>query len=255
MQAAPRIATKAKVFKLKNRNLFMLKQDLISRNPLRSVENPAGNIIAEGEFGGVLSRAGVGKTALVVQLALNSMLRGTEVLHISLNDSIEKVTLWYREQFQNLAGECNVAERQELWEAILPYRFIMTFRVTKFSVPKLEERLTDLMEQDVFHPSTIMIDGLVFDEAGIAQLQELKTLAVKYRLQMWFTVHTHREEDTTSAGIPVRLVSALDLFDVALELKPQGAEVHIIALKGPRIKGSDTKLSLDPATMLIKDSL
>ena len=60
----------------------------------------------------------------------------------------------------NIAASFNAAEIKDYWEKIQPYRFIMTFKVESFSVPKLEERLTDLMEQNIFKPHTVIIDGL-----------------------------------------------------------------------------------------------
>ena len=50
----------------------------------------------------MLARAGVGKTAILVQLALNTLLKGKNVLHISLNDPVKKVGLWYKEVFRHL---------------------------------------------------------------------------------------------------------------------------------------------------------
>ena len=55
---------------------------------------------------------------------------------------------------------------KDYWDKIQPYRFIMTFKVEGFSAPKLEERLTDLMEQNIFKPHTVIIDGFKFDDAG-----------------------------------------------------------------------------------------
>jgi hypothetical protein len=59
----------------------------------------------------------------------------------------------------------------QLWDAILPHRFIMTFKVEGFSVPKLEERLTDLTEQGIFFPNMIILDGLPFTENVRSLLQ------------------------------------------------------------------------------------
>jgi ATP/maltotriose-dependent transcriptional regulator MalT len=42
----------------------------------------------------VLAPAGVGKTAFLVQLALNAMLQEKNVLHISLDEPVTKVSLW-----------------------------------------------------------------------------------------------------------------------------------------------------------------
>ena len=62
----------------------MLKQDLILRNPLRLLGKENEDIIRPGNFGAVLARHGVGKTAMVIQLSLNSLLQQKNVLHISL---------------------------------------------------------------------------------------------------------------------------------------------------------------------------
>ena len=97
----------------------------------------------------VLARAGVGKTAIMVN-SLETPLRGKNVLHISLSDPVNKVSLWYKEVFHNLADQYNAQQIDQLWESILHHRFIMTFKVEGFSVPKLEERLADLRNRTFF---------------------------------------------------------------------------------------------------------
>ena len=92
----------------------MLKQDLTLRNPLRLLGENTEDNLAEGGFGAVLARAGVGKTALTVQIALNSLLKSHNVLHISLNDPVNKVTLWYKEVFKSLAGQYNLKQINQL---------------------------------------------------------------------------------------------------------------------------------------------
>ena len=196
----------------------------------------------------------MGKTALVVQLALDSMLREKNVLHISLQDPIEKVTLWYRELFRNLIREYNAEQIHDLWDTILHCRFIMTFKIAGFSVPKLEERLADLTEQNIFTPSMIIIDGFSFSESEYSQLTGLKERAQRCGMRMWFTVHIHRDESFGPDGFPVRLSEIADLFDVALALKPTDSEIRIEALKGGEPGIPDTRLFLDPATMLIKEN-
>lgn len=232
----------------------MLKNDLIFRNPLRVMQKDESvDTLAEGGFGAVLARAGVGKTALLVQMALNSMLRGKKVLHISLNDPVNKVNLWYEEVFSHIARQYAVKQANELWNTLLPHRFIMTFRVEGFSVPKLEERLTDLTAQNIFTPHMIIIDGFPFNESTRVQLSELKDLANKHGCHMWFTVRTHRDEATDSSGMPRQLDSVADLFEMIIQLQPDGKEIHIRALKGREKEADESILFLDPSTMLITD--
>ncbi len=53
----------------------MIKKDVILYNPLRLIGYETEDIIPEGGFGAVLARAGVGKTAFLVQIAISTLLR------------------------------------------------------------------------------------------------------------------------------------------------------------------------------------
>ncbi|MBN2516494.1 MAG: cytoplasmic protein [Deltaproteobacteria bacterium] len=243
----------ARIINMKDRNLDMLKKDILLTSPFRLLEQDIDTKISEGGFGTVLSRAGVGKTAFLVQLALYNMLQGNNVLHISLSDSVGKVGLRYKELFQNLTKHYNVQQINELWETTLPHRFIMTFRVDSFNVPRIEERLTDITEQGIFHPRMTIIDGLHFDESVRQSLVDLKALAMKHSFHVWFSITTHRHEDRNPDDMPPSLSHVADLFDVALDLQPEGKEIHIRALKSVSETSEHPPLFLDPSTMLIQE--
>ena len=139
----------------------MIKNEIIARNPLINLGYGNEYILNDGGLGAVLAHAGVGKTALLVQVALHAMTHEQPVLHVSLNDAVSKVDIWYRELFHDIAGKYDSADMRGFWERTLVYRFIMTFKVEGFSAPRLEERLTDLMQQNIFKPHTVIIDGLI----------------------------------------------------------------------------------------------
>jgi AAA domain len=240
----------ATVIDIRQRNIMMLKKDLILRNPLKFVGDATDDILPEGGLGAILAPAGIGKTALLVQLALNAMLRNKKVLHISLGDPINKVDLWYRELFQDLARRYEVQQVNTLWESIQLNRFIMTFKAEGFSVPKLMERVTDLEVQNIFSPQVVIIDGFPFGDSGRDPIAELKEVSKKTGVRIWFTVHTHRHKKPEADGMPVLLLHVADLFDLVLQLKAEGSEIHIQTLKGTPASSS---LRLDPATMLIRD--
>ncbi|HOG10988.1 MAG TPA: AAA family ATPase [Smithella sp.] len=242
------------IIHLTYKDIVMIKKEMIYRNPLVKLGYDNEDILSTGGFGAVLAYAGVGKTALLVQLALNMMLREHSVLHVSLNDAVSKVDLWYQEIFHDIAEKFGIAEVNEYWDKIQPYRFIMTFKVEGFSAPKLEERLTDLMEQNIFKPHTVIIDGFRFDEAGRGQLVQLKELAGKYSMGLWFTVHTHRHEPPQENGLPLSFLHIADLFEVIVQLATKGDEVYITSVKGQPKNSAQNDLLLDPATMLIKES-
>ncbi len=242
-------APKADVIFLRERSLAMLKNDLMVRNPLRLLQGDRDEILAPGQFGAVLARPGVGKTALMVQLALDTLLRGKNVLHISLKEPIGKVTLWYKQVFKLLASEYNEPRADQLWETILPHRFIMTFKVEGFSVPKLSERLTDLTAQSIFAPDVMLIDGLPFDAQMGPTLEELKNLASSLQVSVWFTITTHREDKPDPGGLPPQFARIQDSFAVALALTPSKDTIEVDILKGD-CKGKPA-LVLDPRTLLI----
>ncbi|GAB6908935.1 conserved hypothetical protein [Desulfosarcina cetonica] len=243
---------RSRIIQLRERNLKMLKNDLILRNPLRLMGRENESILPEGGFGAVLARAGVGKTALIVQVALNTMLQQKNVLHVSLNDPVEKVNLWYQEVLNGLAHQYHVRQIKELWESIQMNRFIMTFKVEGFSVPKLEERVKDLTEQQIFNPHMVIIDGLPFDDSLKTPLADLKTFSVKDRLHLWFTVTTHRHEAPGESGLPIQLEPVADLFDTVIQLQPDEKKIHIRCLKGGMGDDPANPHLLDPSTMLIQ---
>lgn len=231
----------------------MIINDLILRNPLRLLSGEEDRQLQAGEMGAVLARAGVGKTAFLVQLALNGLLRDKKVLHISLDDPVNKVSLWYEEVFRHIAEQYQVTPANEIWETILPHRFIMTFRVEGFSVPKLEERLTDLTAQNIFKPNLVIIDGLPFDDHDMSLLEDFKRFAETGDFPVWVTVRTHRHDEVDVSGLPVNFVDAMDFFDAVIQLKPVGEKIHVRAIKGASMGQEPPSLLLDPESFLVTD--
>jgi len=236
------------VIHIKERNFRMLKNDLIVKNPLMGIAANGEDILPKNGFGAVLARAGVGKTSLLVQLALYNQLKGKNVLHISLNDPVAKVSLWYDEVFRNISHQYGIKQMNRLWESILPHRFIMTFKASGFNVAQFEERLSDLSDQDIFIPQMVIIDGLSFDKPVRDTISELKALATHRNMSIWFTVQTHRDDTAES---PVQLKDTFDQFDVIIQLQPAEKEIHLQVLKGSGSSKSDPNLILDPSTMLV----
>jgi hypothetical protein len=222
------------------------------RNPFRLLGEEAGQHLEPGQLGAVLARAGVGKTAFLVQLALAGLLRDKKVLHISINDPVNKVTLWYDEVFRHITDQYQdqEASAHEIWEAIAPHRLIMTFKVEGFSVPKLQERLTDLTSQNIFSPDIVIIDGLPVDGQDTAILNELKALSSSGGYPIWVTVLTHRHDETDASGLPAKLSDAVDCFDAVIQLQPEKDKIHVRAVKGTAEIRSDGVL-LDPESHLI----
>lgn len=241
---------------LKERYISMLKNDMVFNHPLRSLGNETDDILPAGGFGAVLARAGIGKTSILVQLALDSMLRETKVLHISLDDPVKKVCLWYEEIFRNISKQSRVGEPERLWDSILPRRLVMTFNVDSFSVPKFRERLEDLIVQNIFTPGMMMVDGFPFDEAGKRMLPELKEFAKEHAMGVWFAIRIQRHEVVSDPNeIPDPFKDVAHLFDTIFQLRPEGKQIHLNVVKTKKdgSRDADSALVLDPSTMLVGD--
>jgi hypothetical protein len=233
----------------------MLKKELILKDPLKCLGYETEEGVSNGGFGAVIARAGVGKTAFLVQIAISTLLKGNNVLHISVKDPVEKVSLWYREMFQNITKPYAAKQASQLWEELLGHRFIMTFESEGFDFKKLKKRVAELRTQSIFTPQTIVIDGAVFDSALLPDLVALKHLARANRETIWFSIRTHRHEALDPASLIQPPEGGSDtLFDIVIQLIPEKERIRIKSVTAGH-KGSDagSKLFLDPSTMLIQE--
>jgi hypothetical protein len=219
-------------------------------NPLSHLGFASEDIVQPGDLGAICARAGIGKTSFVVQVATFAMARGKKVLHISLDEPVTKINLWYGEVFTPLAAKNDIAMPNQAWEKILPNRLIMTLQLDGFSVPRLEERLADLIEQNIFKPETVVVDGFPFP-TDRGMLEDLKGLAAKMGMNVWFTVVTHRHEQPLPDGMPLQLDGIQDLFATIIQMVPDQKSVNLNVLKGECENTLTEPLYVDPVTMLI----
>lgn len=235
----------------------MQKHTLMLRDPLKMIGGSAAESIENGGFAAILARAGVGKTALLVQLALHAMAGGKNVLHISTEDPVDKVNLWYQEVFHRLTQSDNTSQVEKIWDQLLHNRFIMTFETETFNLDKVQKRISELMANGIFQPRLVMIDGFVLDETSRPQLNGLKDLAATSEMTFWFTVRTHRDEPVDSSGMAASFAPFAGLFDLMLQLYPEKDRVYLkrLALAAEQDRQDTTaELYLDPSTLLVSDS-
>lgn len=241
-----------KIIYLRERSIAMLKNDLIQRNPLRLIGSDSNKALGAGQFGAVLAKAGIGKTSVLVQLALDNLLNGKNVLHISLDQPVRKVCLWYEEIFNNISNQYDLKNTTRLWEEILPHRFIMTFNNQTFNATQLEERINDLVEQGIFFPQLVLLDGLPFNESARELMTELKMVARDNNFPVWMAVKVGAEENIAPDEMPASVDEAEDMFTTMIGLKTVNKDIDVYLLKGG-MEGQESSLVIDPSTMLIKN--
>ncbi len=230
----------------------MTNTELAGRNPLKVFATTGDGIRVDRRMGLVISRAGLGKTALLVQIALDSIINGRQVLHVSINQPLDKVRVWYDDILKDVVG----SDAAAIMEQVNRNRLIMTFNEAGFTRPKLEERLNDLVYQNIFRPAVVVVDGFIFDESCRDLVSDLRELAGAMDLNIWFTAVSHREDERKSAvGVPAPCHEVDDLFDTVLLIEPDGdgSELSLNAIKDSTNSVVPGKvMKLDPATYLVK---
>ncbi len=227
----------------------MLKQDLINRSPVCKIIDPES--VVQVNFGAVLSRAGVGKTQFLVQIALTRLLSNEKVIHISLNDSMEKINLRYLNSFNNLVDSIGYVDPQKakrLWEDINQQKLGISYNESSFDPNKITDYLKSFDKTDDMFPTTLVIDGLNFDNDLSDLLDKLEEISKTFKLSIWFAIRTHREESLGEQGYPKQLEKVKDRFDKALFLNPMENKIQAVVLKNGEDKNK--KYLLDPATMM-----
>jgi hypothetical protein len=235
----------------------MLKKDLIGKNPLGAFKSDTDGNDVSHRMGLVMARAGLGKTAILVQLALDSMLRGQQVLHVSIGQNIQKTKAWYDDILRDISSGSDSDSSADIKYEVLRNRMIMTFNESSFSRAKLEERLNDLIYQDIFRPSCIIIDGLDFADIDRKTIEDMRELQKETNLNIWVSAVSHRAdlEEVEPAEVPAPCKDVADLFDTVILLQAESNGESKIFLN---ILKDDTKcveegksLRLDPTSLLV----
>jgi hypothetical protein len=230
----------------------MHRKELNERSPIRVLEASIHGGLGKGNIGVVVARHGVGKTAFLVGVALDDLMRGRKVLHVSLEHSGEKVRQYYDDLFSELAHK---RELEDVWKVRLDVernRRVHCYLDGTFSLEKLQDALDFMHAHGDFHPSAIMIDGFDFADADGETMEALRSIAKSADAELWMAAITHREADVDEHGVPEPVAHLYDSIDVILRMAHDTKSVHVSLLKDhDNDDVSDLRLALDPTTMLL----
>ncbi|KPK26301.1 MAG: hypothetical protein AMJ61_09460 [Desulfobacterales bacterium SG8_35_2] len=233
----------------------MQKEDLIKKNPLRVLNPLTPETLPDHRLGLIMARAGLGKTAILVQIAMDSMLRGQKVLHVSIGEGLEKAKAWYEDIFKYIAEGFQLEQAADVESELMRNRMIMTFKEAAFSRPKLEERLNDLVYQNIFRPDIVLVDGYDFATADYDSIMDLKEMMAAMNVQGWFSALRHREDNRKSAaGVPAPCHEVDGLFDTIIILQPEKDSILLNIIKDEYDGAAGKILNLDPSTMMVQEA-
>src|SRR4029434_10450039 len=88
----------------------MYRKEYGETSPMRIFERSLHGGLGRGNVGAIVAPAGVGKTALLVQIALDDLMRDRRVLHISHEHPVDRVRAFYDEIFYDMALATQLGE-------------------------------------------------------------------------------------------------------------------------------------------------
>jgi hypothetical protein len=233
----------------------MQKEELIKKTPLRVLNPLSSESLPDHRMGLVMARAGLGKTAILVQIAMDSMLRGQKVLHVSIGEGLEKAKAWYEDIFKYIAEGFQLDNCTEVEDELMRNRMIMTFKESAFSRLKLEERLNDLVYQNIFRPDIVVVDSFDFAQADYDSVMDLKEMMAAMNVQGWFSALRHRNDNRKSVtGVPAPCHEVDGLFDTVILLQPEEGSILLNIIKDEYDGAAGKILNLDPSTMMVKEA-
>ncbi len=220
-----------------------MTSEFFEASPMSTLNASIRGGLAPGQLGIVMGRAGVGKSAFLVHIAIGHLIRGTEVLHVSLQDQAAHVRSFYQEILAEIVRTSGASQAAAELE-VERNRVIHSFLSGRFTTDKLVQLLATLNEVMGFRPAVVVIDGSV--EASGVNARAWRKMAQDANIRIWGTGNTHRD------GGP----SAEDLagsFATAVVLEPNGKDVALRVLRaGGETLSESTPLHLDPVTMLVE---
>ncbi len=227
----------------------MLKDDLILKSPLTQIIDK--DNFFQGKFGAVLSRAGVGKTRFLVQIALIKLLSNERVVHVSLDDQMEKINIRYHEGYTNLVDSIGYVDPQKafrLWEDIQSLKTGLCYNQSTFDPEKIQEYLKSFKGAAFKMPTMMVIDGLNFDHDLRHTLDHLNRISNQFSIFMWFSMPIHRDEPLCEDGYPVQMETYKDLFEKAIMLLPIADKIQAKVLKDG--EKTNQEFMLNPSTIM-----
>lgn len=138
----------------------------------------------------IVARPGVGKTPLVVHVAVDALIAGKNVLHVSLGDGVEHVRVHYDEVLRASKRVSGApADNHEL----LRRRMVLSYLERDFDSAKLAGQARMLATAAGFRPDLLVVDGLHVRTYG-THASALAALSAEFQVPLWLTVSTEDGE-------------------------------------------------------------
>lgn len=230
-------------------------KEFISISPLKVLEKTSRKELGKGNLGVLIAPAGVGKTACLIQIAFNNIFRQKKMVHVSLEEGPDKITSYYNVIYSDLVKSLDILDDREYRSRIERDRMILAYLNKSFDTARLRSSLINLINELEFLPSTLIVDGLDFENAERETFEEFKDMALGFGVEIWFSALSHGHiTDANERGIPYPCHRLDDFFSIIMQLQTYPSGVFLKLLKdhdNPACK--DIYVRLNPSTFLSLD--
>lgn len=216
----------------------MEKKDLIAHSPVRYFDNATSAALKDGEMGLVTAKKGLGKTSILVQFGIDSLLNEKALVHVSFDQQSSNVIAWYSSVMAEIAKKKNF-NLDEVSEEIVRNRTILNFNQETFTLPKVVNTLKALKEGGIAIAS-IVVDGLDLAKTPKADLDCFADFVKSQKMTAWFS-YTNEASDLKGTLDADKLAD----FATVGHLAASGNTLSLTVLKN-----GDGKVNLDAKTLL-----
>ena len=233
----------------------MVKQELIQRSPVRIFEKSIHGGLKSGGLGIIASRKGVGKTAVLVQIAIDKLLQGKKVIHVSFSQHTDYVIAWYEDIFAEIAKKKNLEHALDIKNDIVKNRVLMNFNQDGVTSDQILRSLRALIVDGSFKADALIIDGFDFTRTSVNRIAEIKKFASELGLEIWYTCTVVGDDPVfDKRNVPIVLKDFIDLIEVVVILEPKQDFIQFSVSKDYDVFNPHAlELKLDTKTLLIAE--
>ncbi|MCL2801910.1 MAG: hypothetical protein FWD28_09165 [Treponema sp.] len=233
----------------------MVLSELIQRSPIRIFEQSINGGLKPGEIGVIASPRGVGKTSVLVQIALDKLLQGKKVIHVSFSQQTQHILVWYEDIFSEFIQKKNLENADEIKNDLVKNRVLMNFNQDGITIEQIIKSLRAMTIEGGFKADSIIIDGFDFSRTDKENMEAVKTFATELGVSVWYSCSVGNENEYDKENIPVVLGNFAGSMDVVIVLQPKSDHVELsISKDRDSIISKSMAMKLDPKTLLILEA-
>jgi KaiC/GvpD/RAD55 family RecA-like ATPase len=229
----------------------VILSELVQRSPIRIFEQSINGGLKPGEIGVIASPTGVGKTSVLVQLALDKLLQGKRVIHVSFTQDTHYVPIWYEDIFEEFINKKNLENAADVKNDLVKNRVLMNFNQDGVTKSQITKSLRAMIVEGGFKADSIIIDGFDFTRTDKETIAEVKNFATELGVSVWYSCSL-KDEQYDKENIPVILGSFVKSLDVVIILQPRPDHIELsISKDRDSVISKSMAMRLDPKTLLI----